>query len=183
MYNERMSAVVEDLRYPVGQFVPSTSPDVNARQRAIADIAALPARMREAVAGLSDAPLDTPYRPGGWTVRQVVHHVGDSHLQAFMRLKLALTENSPIIRPYDEKAFAELADMRLPVSVSLDLLTSLHARWIAVYARMNGDDFMRTFIHPEYPEPQTLDRQAQQYGWHSRHHVAHITALRQRQGW
>jgi hypothetical protein len=178
-----MSATVEDLRFPIGPFASSPSPDTAARRQAIADIAALPARMREAVSGLTDRQLDTPYRPGGWTVRQVVHHVADSHMNAFVRLKLTLTENAPIIKPYDEKAFAGLNDMRLPVSVSLDLLDGLHARWVAVYAALDDDQFMRTFIHPEYSEPQTLDRQAQSYGWHSRHHVAHITTLRQREGW
>jgi len=178
-----MTATVDDLRYPIGKFAASPSPDAEARRRAIADIAALPARMREAVAGLSDAQLDTPYRPGGWTVRQVVHHVADSHLNAFIRLKLALTETAPTITAYNEKAWAELADTSLPVGVSLQLLESLHARWVAVYSRLDDEQFMRTFVHPEYPEPQTLDRQAQLYSWHSRHHVAHITALRQREGW
>jgi hypothetical protein len=178
-----MATTIADLRYPIGPFAPSPSPDATARRRAIADIAALPVRMREAVAGLTDVQLDTPYRAGGWTVRQVVHHVGDSHMNAFVRLKLALTEDAPAIKPYDEKAFAELGDVRLPVGVSLDLLDALHARWVAVYAALGDNQFMRTFVHHEYPEPQTLDRQAQSYGWHSRHHVAHITALRQREGW
>ena len=178
-----MTATLEDLRYPIGRFAPSPSPDPAARQRAIAEIAALPARMREAVAGLTDRQLDTPYRPGGWTVRQLVHHVADSHLNAFVRLKLALTEDTPVIKPYDEKAFAGLGDMRLPAAVSLDLLGALHARWVAVYAALGDDQFRRVYVHPEYPEPQTLDHQAQMYGWHSRHHVAHITALRQREGW
>jgi hypothetical protein len=178
-----MTATLEDLRYPVGPFAPSSSSGAAARQRAIADIAALPARMREAVADLTDRQLDTPYRPGGWTVRQLVHHVADSHMNAFVRLKLALTEDAPVIKPYDEKAFAGLVDVRLPVAVSLDLLAALHARWIAVYAALADDQFTRTYVHPEYPEPHTLDHQAQMYGWHSRHHVAHITALRQREGW
>jgi hypothetical protein len=178
-----MNAVIDDLRYPIGRFSPPSVPDADARRRAIADIEALPARMREAVAGLSDAQLDTPYRPEGWTVRQVVHHVADSHLNAFIRLKLALTEAAPRITPYDEKAWAELADARLPIAVSLDLLASVHARWIALYAGMDEGHFTRTFVHPEYPEPQTLGRQIQMYSWHSRHHAAHITALRQREGW
>jgi hypothetical protein len=178
-----MMATAESLRYPVGPFTPSPSPDATARQRAIADIAALPARIRQAVAGLTDRQLDTPYRPGGWTVRQVVHHLGDSHMNAFVRLKLALTEDAPVVKPYDENAFAGLGDVRLPVGVSLDLLAGLHARWVAVYAALDDHQFMRTFVHPEHSEPQTLDRQAQSYGWHSRHHVAHITALRQREGW
>lgn len=177
-----MTITADDLRYPVGRFTPAaTTPDE--RQRAIDEIGALPARMREAVAGLTDAQLDTRYRPGGWTVRQVVHHVADSHLNGFVRLKLALTEDVPTIKAYDEKAFAELGDVRLPIAVSLDLLAALHARWVAVYGAMREDQFARTFIHPEYPEPQTLDRQAQMYAWHSRHHVAHITTLRRRERW
>lgn len=178
-----MTAVIDDLRYPIGRFSPPPAPDAGARLRAIGDIAALPARMRAAVDGLSDAQLDTPYRPEGWTVRQVVHHVADSHLNAFIRLKLALTEEAPRITAYNEKAWAELADARLPIAVSLDLIASLHARWVAIYGGMDDGQFSRTFVHPEYPEPQTLDRQAHLYSWHSRHHVAHITGLRQRQGW
>ena len=179
-----MATTTADLRYPVGRFTPVDGADGEARRRAIADIAALPARLRAAVSGLDDAQLDTPYRPEGWTVRQVVHHVADSHMNGFTRMKLALTEDVPTIKPYDEKAFAGLGDMRLPIGVSLDLLTALHARWVAVYAAMSEAQFQRTFIHPDYPDPpQTLDRHAQMYGWHSRHHVAHITALRAREGW
>jgi hypothetical protein len=139
--------------------------------------------MREAVDGLTESQLDTPYRPGGWTVRQVVHHVADSHMNAYMRLKLALTEESPIIKPYDENSWSTLADMRLPIGISLSLLDALHARWTAVYAGMQAEQFARTFYHPEMRETQTLDRQLVVYSWHSRHHVAHITALRQREGW
>ncbi len=177
-----MTIAIDDLRYPIGRFAPAPA-DVETRRRAIAEIAALPARMREAVAGLADLQLDTPYRPGGWTVRQVVHHVADSHLNAFIRLKLALTEDAPRITAYDEKAWAELADARLPVAVSLDLIASLHARWIAIYGGMDEAQFSRAFVHPDYSDPQTLDRQAQLYSWHSRHHVAHIAGLRQREGW
>jgi hypothetical protein len=173
---------VDELRYPIGRFMP-VAPDPAVRRIAITEIASLPARMRAAVAGLSDAQLDTPYRPDGWTVRQVVHHVADSHMNGLMRVKLTLTEDTPRIKPYDENAFAALPDMRLPIEVSLDLLTALHARWVAVYAGMTDAQFSRTFEHPEYPERQTLDSHAQMYAWHSRHHVAHITALRSRQGW
>jgi hypothetical protein len=176
-----MTAAIDDFRYPVGPFTPSADP--GARDAAIADIAALPARMRAAVANLTTAQLDTPYRPGGWTVRQVVHHVADSHMNGLIRAKLALTEDRPTIKPYDQNAFAGLGDVRLPVEVSLDLLESLHRRWVAIYEAIQEADFARTFVHPEYPEPQTLERHAQMYAWHSRHHVAHITALRQRQGW
>ena len=184
MYKIAMTTTADDRRYPVGRFTPVMEGGPDVRRGAIDEIAALPSRMRAAVAGLTDAQLDTPYRPGGWTVRQVVHHVGDSHMNGFTRIKLALTEDTPTIKAYDEKAFAELGDMRLPIGVSLDLLTALHARWVAVYAGMGEEQFRRTFMHPDYPDPpQTLDRHAQMYSWHSRHHVAHITALRAREGW
>lgn len=173
-----------DLRYPVGRFTlvaPSTD---DVRRAALEDIAALPARMREAVDGLSDAQLDTPYRPGGWTVRQVVHHVPDSHMHAYIRLKLALTEDTPSIKPYDEKTWAELADSRMPIEVSLGLLDGIHARMVALFRVMKPADWARTFNHPEYPDgPLTIDWILQGYAWHSRHHVAHITSLRQREGW
>jgi hypothetical protein len=139
--------------------------------------------MRAAVAGLTEVQLDTPYRDGGWTVRQVVHHVADSHMNGFIRVKLALTEQDPTIKPYDENSWARLADMRLPVDVSLGLLAAVHARWTAIYEAMTPDQFARTFVHPELGERLTLDRHVQLYGWHSRHHVAHITELRRRQGW
>ena len=173
---------VEELSYPVGRFS-APPPSAEVRRRAVADIGALPGHLATAVLGLNEAQLDTPYRPGGWTVRQVVHHVADSHMNAFVRLKLALTEDRPTIAAYDEKKFAALADVRLPVAVSLELVRSLHARWLAIYGTMTEDEWQRTFVHPEYPEPITLDWQVQMYGWHSRHHVAHITALRQREGW
>lgn len=173
-----------DLRYPIGRFqliVPSTD---EVRREAVEVIAALPTRMRAAVDRLSDAQLDTPYRPGGWDVRQVVHHVPDSHMNAYIRLKLALTENTPTIKPYDEKTWADLADSRMPIEVSLRLLDSIHARWVALFHAMKPEDWARTFNHPEYPEgPRTLDWLLQTYAWHSRHHLAHITSLRQREGW
>jgi hypothetical protein len=171
-----------DLRYPIGSFTP-VDPSPGIREKAIGEIDALPQRLTDAVAGLSDRQLDTPYRPGGWTVRQVVHHVADSHMNAFVRMKLALTEDQPTVVGYDEKKFAELPDTRLPVDVSLQLLRSLHARWVALYQHMPEGAWARMFRHPEYAEPLTLDWQVQMYAWHSRHHVAHITALRQREGW
>lgn len=177
---EAMEATV-DLRYPVGPETYTSGQD--ARRRAIADLAALPGRMREAVAGLNDAQLDTPYRPGGWTVRQVVHHVADSHMHGFSRLKIALTEDTPTIKPYDENGFAALADVQLPIEISLGILDGLHARWVAVYGGMREEQFARSFFHPEHGRSFTLDEQAQGYGWHSRHHVAHITALRARERW
>jgi hypothetical protein len=172
-----------DLRYPVGRFAPVARVTDDIRRAAVDDLAALPIRMREAVAGLSDAQLDTPYRPGGWTVRQVVHHVADSHMNGYIRVKLALTEDTPTIKPYDENAWATLADMRLPIGVSLTLIDSLHARWVALYRAMSAGQFARSFYHPELYRALSLDEFVQMYAWHSRHHVAHITALGQREGW
>jgi hypothetical protein len=183
VYNMTMTATNEDLRYPVGRFTQAEAFDTAARRAGIAEIAALPARLRQAVDGLREGQLDTPYRPGGWTVRQVVHHLADSHMNGFTRVKLALTEDTPTIKPYDEAAFAALADARLPIEVSLDLLTALHARWIAVYDGMAEAQFARAFVHPQHKGQQTLDWHVQMYAWHSRHHVAHITSLRDRQGW
>src|SRR6266850_6799642 len=146
MYNVAMKT---DLRYPIGEFTMPAAVTPALRSDAIAAIAELPARMREAVRGLSDAQLDTPYRPGGWTLRQVVHHVPDSHMNAFVRLKLALTEDNPTVKPYDEKAFAGLADQRLPVDVSLALLEALHVRWVAVLTSLAPRQFERPLYHPE----------------------------------
>ena len=171
-----------DLRYPLGRFTP-VAPSAARRSADIADIAALPQKIRAAVAGLDDRQLDTPYRPGGWTVRQLVHHVADSHMNGFIRVKLALTEDHPTIKPYDENAWARLADARLPIDLSLDILDGLHPRWAEVCNAMLADEFGRTFVHPEHGRVFTLDEHTQNYGWHSRHHVRHITALREREGW
>ncbi len=172
-----------DLRYPIGPYSPVTPVTSAMRAAAIDEVAALPHKMREAVGQLSDRQLDTPYRPGGWTVRQVVHHVADSHMNGFTRVKLALTEDTPTIKPYDENAFATLADMRLPVDVSLDLLDGLHTRWVAVYRSLAPEQYLRAFFHPELGKALDLEAFLQMYSWHSRHHVAHITALRKREGW
>jgi uncharacterized damage-inducible protein DinB len=178
-----MGIMIDDLRYPTGRFTPVVPTD-QVRRAAIEELAVTPRQMREAVTGLTDAQLDTPYREGGWTVRQLVHHVPDSHLNAYVRLKLALTEDSPTIKPYDEKAWAALPDARMPVEVSLSLLDAVHARWVALFRAMTLEQFARAFSHPEYPDGLlTLDWLLQQYAWHSRHHVAHITALRRREGW
>ena len=177
-----MTATAHPLSYPIGPFSPFPASD-DVRREAIDEIARLPTRMRDAVTGLDDSQLDTPYRPGGWTVRQVVHHVADSHINGFIRTKLALTEDRPIVRPYSEKAFALLADMTLPVAVSLAILDGVHERWVAIFRSLRSHQFDVVFLHPEYPEPQTLERQLQHYAWHCRHHVAHITELRRREGW
>ncbi|MES3034272.1 MAG: putative metal-dependent hydrolase [Gemmatimonadota bacterium] len=171
------------LQYPVGRFtVPDTITGA-ARDAAIAEIAGLPVAMRAAVAGLDAAQLETPYRDGGWTVRQVVHHVADSHMHAYIRAKFALTEESPTIRPYDEGAWALLPDVAtVPVEVSLSLLDGIHARWVASLVGFSEQQLMRPFVHPELG-PQRLDLSLLRYAWHGRHHVAHITSLRSRMGW
>ncbi|MDE3128267.1 MAG: putative metal-dependent hydrolase, partial [Gemmatimonadota bacterium] len=151
----------------------------------IETVAGTPAALREAVHGLDDTQLDTPYRPDGWTVRQLVHHLPDSHLNSYVRFKLALTEQEPTIKPYDEKGWAELPDGRSPlVAESLALLDALHARWVYLLRAMTPAEFARTLVHPERPgAPMTLNMMLALYAWHGRHHVAHITALRDREGW
>lgn len=174
----------DDPRYPVGRFQSRTELNGEERRALIDEIAAAPAALREAVRGLDDAQLDTPYRDGGWTLRQVVHHIPDSHLNAYCRVKLALTENEPTIRPYDEDAWAQLSDTRdTPVEVSLALLESVHARWITLLRSLKDDDFRRTFRHPEREGVQTIDWIVARYSWHGRHHTAHITSTRERLGW
>jgi len=173
----------DDLRYPVGRFRPHASPDQSHRATAIADIAALPPKMRDAVAGLDDRQLDTPYRPGGWTVRQVVHHVADSHMNALIRMKLALTEDAPTIKPYDENAWALLGDARMPIDVSLAIIDGVHRRWDVLNQALQESDYGRRWTHPEHGKTFTIDWLLQNYGWHSRHHTAHVTALRARENW
>ncbi len=175
--------MADNLSFPVGQFDRHAPITAGMRAPAIDVIASLPARMRAAVGGLNEGQLDTAYRPGGWTVRQVVHHVADSHMNGFIRIKLALTEDNPTIKPYDQDAWATLADMGLPIDVSLNLLDGIHHRWEVVARAITPEQFSRTFVHPEMGEQLTVDQQLQLYAWHSRHHVAHITALRQREGW
>jgi len=172
-----------DFSYPIGRFQKETNVTAERRQVLIDGIARLPVDMRAAVNKLSDQQLDTPYRPGGWTLRQVVHHVPDSHLNAFLRFKLALTESEPTIKPYNEKLWAELPDGRLtPVEVSLSLLENLHARWVLLLRALEPVEFSRTFRHPDIGV-MTLDTQLGLYEWHGRHHLAHITSLRSRMGW
>ncbi len=172
-----------DLRYPVGPFEFNAPLTGRQRQECIDQIAATPERMRAAVAGLTDVQLDTPYRPGGWTVRQVVHHVPDSHLNSYCRFKLALTETNPTIRAYDENLWANLDDARnAPIDLSLDLLESLHRRWVLFLRSFQDEDFKRTFHHPELGSV-SVEKNVALYAWHGRHHVAHITSLRERNGW
>ncbi len=177
-------ALETDLRYPVGKFSWDAAVSEAEHPKLIAQIADAPGALRSAVAGLSSDRLETPYRPGGWTVKQVVHHLPDSHLNAYTRFKLALTENQPTIKPYDEAAWAKLADsQKVPIDVSLTLLESLHVRWVALMRSMGAADFARTLRHPEHDRVLTLAQMLGLYAWHGRHHVAHITALRKREGW
>lgn len=172
-----------DLRYPIGKFTYPGELGDQGRHNAIEQLEAAPAQLRAAVEGLSPQQLDTPYRPDGWTVRQVIHHLPDSHLNAYTRFKLALTEDEPTIKPYDEVRWAELSDARIaPIEVSLALLESLHRRWVLLLRAMGPADFARRFRHPELGVV-TLDKNLALYAWHGRHHVAHITSLRERMGW
>jgi uncharacterized damage-inducible protein DinB len=172
-----------DLRYPIGKFHYDGPLSEEQMRSSLDDIARTPENLRAAVKGLSEAQLDKPYRPGGWTVRQVTHHVPDSHMNAYIRFKLALTEDDPTIKPYAEDRWAQLADTKnTPIEVSLTMLDSLHDRWVRLLRSMTAENWQRTFRHPEMG-PMTLEKTLALYAWHGRHHVAHITALRDRNGW
>jgi hypothetical protein len=178
---------MSDLRFPLGRFewIPPKSDEQMATRRShyIEVLSNLPGNLRAAVRGLSPEQLDTPYRPDGWTVRQVVHHVPDSHMQAYTRFKLALTEDEPAIKPYREDQWAKLPDsVTTPVDVSLQMVAALHARWVELLHAMKPPDFARTLRHPELGVLH-LDRMLALYAWHSAHHTAHITSLRERMGW
>jgi hypothetical protein len=171
-----------DPRYPVGRFKRPEKVTPHKRMAAIAALAELPAKLNEALDGLGREQLDTPYREGGWTVRQLVHHIADSHMNAFVRVRLALTEDWPTITPYDEKAWAMLHDAEAPVGWSVALLENLHARWVMLLESLTEEQWARGMKHP-VNGPMTVEIATLLYGWHSRHHVAHITRLRERQGW
>jgi hypothetical protein len=174
---------MSDLSYPIGKFHFEGPLTEEQKKKYIDEIAIVPANLRSVVSGLPDARLDTPYRPGGWTVRQVVHHVPDSHMNAYIRFKLALTESDPTIKPYEQQLWAELADTKsTPIDISLALLDSLHDRWVRLLRSLQAEDWQRTFRHPELGLV-SLEKNLALYAWHGRHHVAHITALRKREGW
>ena len=178
------TAQMADLQYPVGKFDWSAPIREADYPQLIAEIAEAPGALRSAVAGLSHDQLGTRYRPNGWTVKQVVHHVPDSHMNAYCRFKLALTEDEPTIKPYDQEKWAELPDsQRVPIDVSLDLLDALHQRWVALLMSMDPADFNRGLRHPEHGRVLTLAQMLGLYAWHGRHHVGHITSLRKREGW
>ena len=169
-----------DLRFPIGKFDLAA---YSLREENISTLANLPANLSAAIDGLTDEQLDTPYRPGGWTLRQTVHHVADSHINTLCRFKLALTEDEPpTIRPYYEERWAELADSQLPVGFSLAIVDGVHARLVEVLRGMTEADFAREFVHPETGN-WTLEKSLALYAWHSQHHTAHITSTRERHGW
>ncbi len=173
----------DDLRYPIGQYI--TQPfSEKLLGEWLTDIKNLPQHLENAILNLDEAQLNTTYREGGWTLKQVVHHVADSHMNAYMRFKLGLTEDNPAIKPYDEAAWAEMDDTKnLPINISLTLLHALHSRWHEVLKNMSAADFDKTVFHPEHNKEMTLWYLLGMYSWHSRHHVAHITSLRERMKW
>ncbi len=174
---------MNDLRYPVGKFHYEGPLNEEQKRAFLDEVEQTPAKLRAAVASLSEKQLDTPYRPGGWTVRQVVHHMPDSHMNSYVRFKLALTEDEPTIKPYAEDRWAELADgQSTPIEVSLTLLETLHDRWIRLLRSLTPEEWKRTFRHPDLG-PMTLEKTLALYAWHGRHHVSHITYLREREGW
>lgn len=169
-----------DLRFPIGKFDPAA---YASREENIKTLATTPANLRAAVDGLSDEQLDTPYRPEGWTLRQTVHHIADSHINSLTRFKLALTEDEPpTIKPYMEDRWAELADSKLPVDISLGIIEGVHTRLVEILRSLSDDEFQKEFIHPE-TGLWTIEKAAALYAWHSRHHTAHITSTRSRMGW
>lgn len=172
----------EDLSFPIGKYEKVREIIPEQRKQFIREIAELPNNLREMVKNMSEEQIDSPYRPAGWTVRQVVHHVGDSHLNSFIRFKLALTEKNPTIRPYAEDLWAETAEYKMPVDVSLNLIDSIHRRWVALLESMSDEDFARTLNHPE-TGVWTLENLLGMYVWHGKHHTAHINNLKKRNGW
>ena len=174
---------MEDLRYPIGKYIPQPF-SAEQLSKWIIDIRYLPNHLENAVLNLDEHQLQTPYRPEGWTVHQLVHHVADSHMNAYIRFKLGLTEINPVIKPYDEAEWAKLNDTKnLPINISLTLLFALHTRWVTVLENIKDDEWNRTVFHPEQNKEITLWHLLGMYAWHSLHHTAHITALRQRMNW
>ena len=176
-------ARMETLRFPIGRFEEDPQPSRGKHKGWIDQIGRVPGELRALVQDLSERQLDTPYRPDGWTVRQVVHHLADSHLNAYVRTKLALTEEEPTIKPYDQASWAELPDASTaPIESSMSLLEALHARWVSALRAMDGEAFKRTLNHPEQGLI-TISRIVQGYAWHGRHHIAHVNTLRDKMGW
>jgi len=175
---------LEILKYPIGRFLKPSEISIETIAESIECISTFPSRLIAEVLPLSERQLDTPYRPGGWTIRQVVNHCADSHMNSFIRLKLALTEDKPVIKPYQEGMWAELADSKLmPLESALKMLEGIHARWVVVLKSMKASDYKRTFIHPEQGKEFFLDVNTAIYAWHCNHHLAHITTLKKQKGW
>ncbi|MCC6150870.1 MAG: putative metal-dependent hydrolase [Planctomycetes bacterium] len=175
--------MIDPVRYPTGEFVWNAAEFPRRKLEWIAQIAELPAQLRNALRGLGDRQLETPYREGGWTPRQIVHHLADSHMQSFFRIKLALTESNPVVKPYEQDAFAALPDStQAPIELSLELLTVLHVRWVMLFKALSGGQFQREFNHPDYGAI-SIARALSHYAWHGRQHTAHIAGLRERKGW
>lgn len=174
---------LNNLQYPIGKFDFKENVSAESRKTFIKEIELLPSKLKKAVTGLNDEQLDTPYRHDGWTIRQVVHHIPDSHLNAYVRTKLALTEKEPVIKTYEEKEWAKLHDYyQTPIEVSIILLEALHKRWVILLNSLDENDFRRKFKHPEWGLV-SIDYVVSQYAWHGSHHVSHITSLRERMGW
>jgi hypothetical protein len=182
---ETAPAAEQDLRYPIGHYTLPEQPLTAAERGAyLQQLMSLPTELRQALDGLNGLQFDTPYRPGGWTVRQVLHHLPDSHVNSYTRFRLALTEDNPTIKPYDESAWAQLPDVGIvPPDVSLILLDALHARWVVLLSQLTEEQWLRTWYHPEAQQTIRLDQALVMYAWHGRHHVAHITSLRKRMSW
>ena len=178
-----MEETMEDLKYPVGRFDWSSQVSIEDRKKAVQVIAKFPSKIRDAVKSLSETQLDTPYRPEGWTIRQVVHHCADSHMNAYIRFKLALTENKPTIKPYDQTEWAKLPDSKLDPEISLSLIEGVHKRWVTIMSYMSDSDWELGWIHPEHNKWQGMQQIATMYAWHCEHHRAHITRLVEREGW
>jgi hypothetical protein len=174
---------IETLRYPIGKFSAKESYTTEEAQHFISRIAALPAKVEAAIQGFTPLQLDTPYREGGWTVRQVVHHLSDSHLNAYIRLKWALTENIPIIKAYDEKAWANTPETTLDPAMSITLLTALHTKWVALMKNLGPADLIKSFYHPDSKKHVRVDQLLGLYTWHGEHHLGHILALKERMKW
>ncbi|TAL61822.1 MAG: putative metal-dependent hydrolase [Bacteroidetes bacterium] len=175
---------LDQLRYPVGKFTFNKDADDKEINQWISEIENLPAHLKNALKDLSDPQINTSYREGGWTVRQVVHHLADSHINAYIRIKLALTENNPTIKPYEEKLWAELDDAKnIPVEISFSLLDALHARWVYMLKKLSAEDLSKTVFHPESKREMSVRFLIALYVWHGKHHVAHITSLRKMRGW
>ena len=175
---------IEKLKYPIGKFSMPDHPLTSMHQEWLNDLATLPGRLESDVATMSEEQLDTPYRPEGWTCRQVVHHLADSHLNAFCRIKLTLTEKNPTIKPYHEGAWAEMSDYKnLPIGHSLEILRGLHVRMVHILKNLSSEELKKYYVHPEYGKTYTLETVMALYAWHCNHHLAHITELKKRMGW